>query len=54
NSICNYLGINCLTIPEEKWMALKAGAPPTQRPEANRLASESIRLQKGGANGKFA
>ncbi|KAG9594651.1 sn-1,2-diacylglycerol cholinephosphotransferas-like protein, partial [Aureobasidium melanogenum] len=54
NSICNYLGINCLTIPEEKWMALQAGAPPVQRPEANRLASGSIRLQKGGANGKFA
>jgi ethanolaminephosphotransferase len=54
NSICNYLGINCLTIPEEKWQALKAGAPPNQRPEVSRLVSGSIRLQKAGANGKFA
>jgi ethanolaminephosphotransferase len=23
NAICNYLGINCLTIPEEKWKALQ-------------------------------
>lgn len=23
NAICNYLGINCLTIPEEKWKVLK-------------------------------
>ncbi|THW41437.1 CDP-alcohol phosphatidyltransferase [Aureobasidium pullulans] len=53
NSICNYLGINCLTIPEDKWLALKSGAPPNQRPEATRLASGSVRM-KGGANGKFA
>ncbi|KAH9815686.1 ethanolaminephosphotransferase (aminoalcoholphosphotransferase), partial [Teratosphaeria destructans] len=24
NAICDYLGINCLTIPEEKWKALQA------------------------------
>jgi ethanolaminephosphotransferase len=55
NSICNYLGINCLTIPEDKWMALKAGEAPNQRPQATRLASGSVRLHKvGGANGKVA
>lgn len=54
NSICNYLGINCLTIPEEKWLQLKEGGTPDNRPQASRLASGSVRGLKSGGTGKFA
>ena len=39
NAICDYLGIECLTIPEEKWRSL-------QRQQQSSAASEQIARER--------
>ena len=49
NAICNYLGINCLTVPEEKLQALKASSQGKQ--EGTKVGPGHMEMKKQVANG---
>jgi len=49
NAICDYLGINCLTIPREKWEALRR--PEVGKQEGTRVGNGRIKVEKKVADG---
>ncbi|GAB7354715.1 hypothetical protein MBLNU459_g5131t1 [Dothideomycetes sp. NU459] len=46
NAICDYLGINCLTIPEDKWRVLQEMSLPKLERSTSRQGNGQNKLQK--------
>lgn len=54
NAICGYLGINCLTIPEEKWSELKREKEMNgdARMEGSKVGMGELKVKKDVGNGR--